>query len=912
MHLHTFHPASFPSSTEHFTRNIQYQGSSSGSSNRRLTVFCSAPAVRRLLLIVFLLAAGHYASSQAMPEIFAVTANGGKLNGGTVLRIGPAANPNVTASSNFGVPLNTPRQRNVLAPNGYLYNFADWGNQGGLFRIRPDGSDYEQLHGFGSGNGSTADQDGFTNTCLTIDADNVIYGSTFLGGGNGSGVIYRINGDGTHYRKLLDFPSASTYFPDGMSLILGSDGFLYGTQVIGENSLGSIYKVATNGTGFKEIFSLHDENLANPIHLHRGTDDLLYSIARIENSSNYMLFRINADGTGYQSLHELDNFIQGDLIEASDGYLYGTSLDASTSNSGYAYRCATDGSEFEIIHHFDSKTGMPLHGVREGPDLLLYGATSEGGAFNTGVVFKMNHDGTGFDIVYDLPYPSVGELSFIGDASNLDILLFSMGGATQAGNLYRIHNGQGDAVYNFNDDKSLAVSPTVLSKIDEYRMHMLANQRNEFDKASLVKVSAVDGSVEFVTEKIAAGSNGPISQMVRGDDGYWYWIGHPSVQLQLACILRGASDGTAAQIIRGFSVMDGAMPFEDITVNNGWVYGSCRSGGTANRGLIYRAKIDGGYEVLHRNQAVAYMPTMTIGPDDRIYAADNGVFSMKLDGSDKRMLHEMPSDLAVSAPLTVLGDQIFGVMVTTSSSSDFAGALFTMNIDGSGYRVLHTFTGADGAFPFTALYPFQGRLFGATNRLGDNGWGTLFSLNLATGNLNTFKHLDHETGYQVGLRLVGTCHGQQTPSITVEGNTLTSNSQFGNQWYRNGVAMPGALGATLEVTESGDYQVQTLFADCRSELSTATTMSVMGIEEEQSGIGFYPNPTTGKVVLTTGTSESETVNILVRNATGHTIAEYEGHGGDLEFDFTNVPPGLYLATISSGDRKVHHRKLVKR
>ena len=51
------------------------------------------------------------------------------------------------------------------------------------------------------------------------------------------------------------------------------------------------------------------------------------------------------------------------------------------------------------------------------------------------------------------------------------------------------------------------------------------------------------------------------------------------------------------------------------------------------------------------------------------------------------------------------------------------------------------------------------------------------------------------------------------PEIIQSGDTLISNSSVGNQWYFNGLPIPGAVGQFLLPTQDGNYQVQVTYAN---------------------------------------------------------------------------------------------------
>ncbi|WP_316811491.1 gliding motility-associated C-terminal domain-containing protein, partial [Pedobacter heparinus] len=57
--------------------------------------------------------------------------------------------------------------------------------------------------------------------------------------------------------------------------------------------------------------------------------------------------------------------------------------------------------------------------------------------------------------------------------------------------------------------------------------------------------------------------------------------------------------------------------------------------------------------------------------------------------------------------------------------------------------------------------------------------------------------------------------------------TLTSSSENGNQWYKNGTLLPGATGKTLDVNQIGDYTVKvTNETGCASTISALTKVTV--------------------------------------------------------------------------------------
>src|SRR5690606_35046202 len=66
------------------------------------------------------------------------------------------------------------------------------------------------------------------------------------------------------------------------------------------------------------------------------------------------------------------------------------------------------------------------------------------------------------------------------------------------------------------------------------------------------------------------------------------------------------------------------------------------------------------------------------------------------------------------------------------------------------------------------------------------------------------------------------------PSAICEGENavLTSSASGGNQWYKDGVAISGAINQTYTATAAGSYTVTTTNLCCASAPSAATVLSI--------------------------------------------------------------------------------------
>ncbi len=70
--------------------------------------------------------------------------------------------------------------------------------------------------------------------------------------------------------------------------------------------------------------------------------------------------------------------------------IYGTTRLGGTNNVGTIFKLNTDGSGFEILHHFLPATGSEPSGDLTLTNNTLYGFTLKGGANNAGAIFALN------------------------------------------------------------------------------------------------------------------------------------------------------------------------------------------------------------------------------------------------------------------------------------------------------------------------------------------------------------------------------------------------------------------------------------------------------------------------------------------------------------------------------------------
>jgi uncharacterized repeat protein (TIGR03803 family) len=119
--------------------------------------------------------------------------------------------------------------------------------------------------------------------------------------------------------------------------------------------------------------------------------------------------------------------------------------------------------------------------------------------------------------------------------------------------------------------------------------------------------------------------------------------------------------------------------------------------------------------------------------------------------------------------LVLSNNILYGTAAAGGSSG--AGTVFAINTDGTGFSVLHSFTGgSDGAYPSAGLVLLGNTLYSTAHSGGDSGYGTLFAVNTdGTG----FTNLYSFTGGSDGANPIG---GLILSSNTLYGTTRNGGS----------------------------------------------------------------------------------------------------------------------------------------
>lgn len=390
-------------------------------------------------------------------ELYYTTALGGAFDHGTVTRMQKDGSglQILRSFSESGSAAITPREGVVLGTDGFLYGTTSQGganNRGTVYRIRADGSGYGVLRVLGQTPGDAASPVGG----VIQASDGVLYGTATAGGTHGQGALFRVAPDAGGYALIYSFRGMPS---DGAlpstKLLEAKDGFLYGTTAYGGASNdGTVFRIRKDGTGYTMLrsFAGAPSDASNPNgDLLQTSEGLIYGVAYVGGSADLgAVFRLSPDGSGYSIVRSFTGASQtpanpwNGLTEGSDGRLYGTSL-ATGGNGGSVFSLAKDGSDLKVLVALPKPVGggtRPVGRLVEDSTGRLWGTCWLGGAVNGGTVFKVAKDGSEYEVVHEFEgAPSDGFSPISSIAIFSDGVVYgttSRGGTLDFGSLFRI------------------------------------------------------------------------------------------------------------------------------------------------------------------------------------------------------------------------------------------------------------------------------------------------------------------------------------------------------------------------------------------------------------------------------------------------------------------------------------------
>lgn len=299
----------------------------------------------------------------------------------------------------------------VKGPDGAMYGTTQNGGSGTtcpegcgtVYRIERTGGygNYQVIYSFSA----TGDDGAYPQSDLAVGADGLLYGTTTNGGLFGWGTIFRVSPQGLK-ETLHSFNGTDGAAPYGRLTILSDSSIVGVTAAGGANfqpsntACGTLFRRDSGGA----LYTLKDFSVEGGAAgcvpskgLVLASDGNLWGATLEGGQGNQgVIFKVSPNGSGYVVVRTLANsdgrMVQGPLA-AANGALYGAAAIGGQYSKGTVFRITTSGT-FTVLRSFNSTDGaQPVSGLSPGPDGRLYGTVFYGGRWNCGGIYRVSTSG---------------------------------------------------------------------------------------------------------------------------------------------------------------------------------------------------------------------------------------------------------------------------------------------------------------------------------------------------------------------------------------------------------------------------------------------------------------------------------------------------------------------------------------
>jgi uncharacterized repeat protein (TIGR03803 family) len=333
-------------------------------------------------------------------KLYGMTTYGGTNNKGVLFQFDPATST-FTSKLDFAGSTNgnTPWGSLMQASDGKLYGMTTYGGANGvgvLFQYDHITSTYTKKLDF---SGAINGQNPYGQ--LIQANDGKLYGMTNIGGINNIGCLFEYDPSNSTYTKKFDFSDTLNGSNPYSSLIQANDGKLYGmTYVGGTYNLGVLFQYDPITSIYIKKFDFSGAtNGANPQgSLIQANDGKLYGMTTYGGANGVgVLFQYDPTTSTYTKKLDFSgatngSYPNGSLLQASNGELYGMVFSGGTNNLGVLFQYDPATSTYTKKFDFAGATNgaNPLSDLMQASDGQLYGMTYQGGVNNMGVLFQFD------------------------------------------------------------------------------------------------------------------------------------------------------------------------------------------------------------------------------------------------------------------------------------------------------------------------------------------------------------------------------------------------------------------------------------------------------------------------------------------------------------------------------------------
>jgi uncharacterized repeat protein (TIGR03803 family) len=303
----------------------------------------------------------------------------------------------------------------IEAPDGMFYGLNNYGganNMGVIYQYNPVTNSYTNKVDFaGSTNGSSP------RGSLILATDGNLYGMTASGGTSNNGALFQYSYSTNALIKKTDFTALIGCSPFG-SLTQSLNGKMYGVTFYGGPfGVGTIieFNIATAFCIKKQNFGGLTNGTAPSTTLLHASDGNFYGIANAGGTNiGGVLYKYYPVLHTYSNIHNFINASgagpRGSLMQASDGNLYGTTAYGGINDHGTLFQYNIAIGTYTKKFDFNGLNGSRPYDCKllQATNGKLYGMTHEGGIQNAGVIFQYDISANSYTKLYEFDLPTGG------------------------------------------------------------------------------------------------------------------------------------------------------------------------------------------------------------------------------------------------------------------------------------------------------------------------------------------------------------------------------------------------------------------------------------------------------------------------------------------------------------------------
>jgi len=525
-------------------------------------------------------------------NFYGTTYDGGTNSVGTVFKISPSGTLTSLYSFTGGNDGTRPEAGLVQANDGNFYGTTSSGgtytNGGTVFKITANGA-FSSIYSFTGG-----DDGGFLQSGLIQGSDNYLYGSTYGGGTNDAGTIFKMDTSGSLIGLYSFTGGDDGGYPVG-DLVQGTDGNFYGTTVAGgTNHDGTVFQISATGDLTSMYSFTNGVDGANPrASLVQASSGIFYGSTVFGGLAQAgVIFEITTNGA-FTSLYDFAGAADGaspgaPLVQDSSGNFYGTTVSGGTNGgNGTIFEIGTNGV-LTSLYSFTGAAdgGSPYGSLLLGADGNYYSTALGGGTYGAGTAFNISAAGAlnsyySFTGGADGYYPDAG-LVLGNDGNFYGTTVY--GGTNETGNIFEIStNGDAINLYSFTNG---------IDGADPQDALVLGTDGNFYGTTCYGGSTNGDGTVfrissEGVLTAMYSFTNGvdganPVAGLIQGTDGDFYGTTYNGGSNGNGTVFKITAEGAFTAMYSFTNGADGANPIGGLVQGtDGNFYGTASAGGTS-------------------------------------------------------------------------------------------------------------------------------------------------------------------------------------------------------------------------------------------------------------------------------------------------------------------------------------------